>query len=166
VAHRLQPNQAKPSGPGDSDSSCHILQLSYSWYYLSMQKVVTAGGIIIKDESVLLIRKGSKFAIPKGHLEGNETVEVAAIRELAEETSTKVSIIKSIGSVSREATEDDGETVMKEIVLFLMKSEGKLDTQAEENYEWVHLSNISEDSMKFKEEAKFLVNFINDEIAA
>jgi 8-oxo-dGTP pyrophosphatase MutT (NUDIX family) len=51
----------------------------------------SAGGVIVEDGRVLLIRtrnlEGAEvWTFPKGHLEAGETPEAAAIREVAEET--------------------------------------------------------------------------------
>jgi diadenosine hexaphosphate hydrolase (ATP-forming) len=51
----------------------------------------SAGGVIVEDGRVLLIRmrnlEGAEvWTFPKGHLEAGETPEAAALREVAEET--------------------------------------------------------------------------------
>ena len=51
----------------------------------------SAGGVIVEDGRVLLIRMrnlagAEVWTFPKGHLEAGETPEAAAVREVAEET--------------------------------------------------------------------------------
>ena len=46
-----------------------------------------AGGVVIKDESFLAIKRWGIWDLPKGHIEHGETVEDAAIREVEEETN-------------------------------------------------------------------------------
>lgn len=49
--------------------------------------VHTAGGIIVDGEKILLIQhKAGGLAFAKGHIEPGESPEVAAVREVAEET--------------------------------------------------------------------------------
>ena len=58
-----------------------------------------AGGIVVKDEKfVSIVRKGIPD-LPKGHIEKGETPEVAAIREVEEETGiSNLQIIKELPS--------------------------------------------------------------------
>ena len=61
----------------------------------------SAGGVIFEDGNVLLIQmqnlKGDKvWTFPKGHLDGGETPEQAALREVAEETGWDCEIISDL----------------------------------------------------------------------
>ena len=58
-----------------------------------------AGGIVVKDEKfVSIVRKGIPD-LPKGHIEKGETPEVAALREVEEETGiSNLQIIKELPS--------------------------------------------------------------------
>ena len=58
-----------------------------------------AGGIIVKDgKFVSIVRKGIPD-LPKGHIEQGETPEVAALREVEEETGiSKLQIVKELPS--------------------------------------------------------------------
>ena len=58
-----------------------------------------AGGIVVKDgQFVSIVRKGIPD-LPKGHIEKGETPEVAALREVKEETSIgKLQIVKELPS--------------------------------------------------------------------
>ena len=52
-----------------------------------MIKEVSAGVVVFKDDLVLIIKhKNGHIDFPKGHVEGNETLEETAIREVFEET--------------------------------------------------------------------------------
>ncbi|KHO62918.1 ADP-ribose pyrophosphatase [Thermoanaerobacter sp. YS13] len=70
------------------------------------QIIVGVGGIVIKDNRVLLVRhtygqfKG-KWIIPGGHVEAGENIDDAVLREIKEETSieTHVKNIVSIRSI-------------------------------------------------------------------
>lgn len=86
-----------------------------------MNLVETAGGIVtIGDLIVVNTRDSGLFAIPKGHRENAETIQQTAIREVYEETGIEPVIIRKLGIISRESTERSGETVDKNIHVFLM----------------------------------------------
>ena len=63
------------------------------------------------------------WCVPKGHLEGSETVEQAALREIAEETGLEASIIESLGSIHYEFTTPTS-IIAKTVHHFLMKQTG------------------------------------------
>lgn len=65
-----------------------------------MQEHQSAGGLIYnKGKFLLIYRKGKKdFTLPKGHLEGKETPEEAALREVTEETGFQnLEIVADLG---------------------------------------------------------------------
>ena len=58
-----------------------------------MIKEVSAGVVVFKDDLVLIIKhKNGHIDFPKGHVEGDETLEEAATREVFEETGIKCRI--------------------------------------------------------------------------
>jgi len=70
-----------------------------------MFRITVADIIIEKEGKIVLVKRGSELlkgmlAIPGGRLEGEETVEVAAIREAEEETSLKVRLKEILGVYS------------------------------------------------------------------
>lgn len=59
--------------------------------------IVVAGCIIEKDNKILMVKEAKKkcygqWNFPAGHLEENETIKEAAIREVYEETGCKVKL--------------------------------------------------------------------------
>jgi 8-oxo-dGTP diphosphatase len=76
---------------------------------MKIENNITARGIIFdKDDVILMYRKKRKkglikeyYAIPGGHVENNETLEECLIREIEEEFSIKVKVIKYLGRVVR-----------------------------------------------------------------
>ncbi|BBG25215.1 NUDIX hydrolase [Sulfuracidifex tepidarius] len=60
-----------------------------------VKKCIVAGGILIEDDKVLLIKhkKLGKWLYPGGHVEENETPHEAAEREFLEETGLRVNVI-------------------------------------------------------------------------
>jgi len=63
------------------------------------------------------------WCVPKGHLEGDETKEQAAIREIAEETGLEATIIESLGSIHYEFSTPSS-IISKTVHHFLMKQTG------------------------------------------
>lgn len=70
----------------------------------------SAGGFVLAQDGslrVALIGRQSRagridWCVPKGHIEGQETSEQAAIREVAEETGLVVETITELGSIQYE----------------------------------------------------------------
>ncbi len=82
-----------------------------------------AGGVIVKSgKFVSIVRKGIPD-LPKGHIEKGETPEVAALREVEEETGIgKLHIIKELPSTWHCYLEHD-EWTLKRTYWYLMESE-------------------------------------------
>ena len=82
-----------------------------------------AGGIVVKDGKILsIVRKGIPD-LPKGHIEKGETPEVAALREVEEETGiSKLRIFKELPSTWHCYLEHD-EWMLKRTYWYLMESE-------------------------------------------
>ena len=82
-----------------------------------------AGGVVMKDgKFVSIVRKGIPD-LPKGHIEKGETPEVAALREVEEETGIgKLHIIKELPSTWHCYLEHD-EWTLKRTYWYLMESE-------------------------------------------
>ena len=82
-----------------------------------------AGGVVVKDgQFVSIVRKGIPD-LPKGHIEKGETPEVAALREVEEETGIgKLHIINELPSTWHCYIEHD-EWTLKRTYWYLMESE-------------------------------------------
>ena len=82
-----------------------------------------AGGVVVKDgQFVSIVRKGIPD-LPKGHIEQGETPEVAALREVEEETGIgKLHIINELPSTWHCYLEHD-EWTLKRTYWYLMESE-------------------------------------------
>jgi 8-oxo-dGTP pyrophosphatase MutT (NUDIX family) len=65
---------------------------------------VSAGGIVYRRTGetveVALIRTGRRWGLPKGHLEAGESLQQAAVREVAEETALQGEVVGKLGDIS------------------------------------------------------------------
>lgn len=91
----------------------------------------SAGGFVLCSDGsfrVALIgrlNRGGRidWCVPKGHPEGDETIEQAAVREIAEETGLEVEILEHLGDISYEFQTPE-KTVVKTVHHFLMQQIG------------------------------------------
>ncbi len=80
---------------------------------------------------VVLVRPAGRDAwvLPKGHVERDETVVQAGVREVQEETGTRVAVTQSLGEVSyvfsqRESRAHKAATIFKRVHFYLMEYQG------------------------------------------
>ena len=79
-----------------------------------LKRTISAGGVVRKFENgeifIALVRNVGRpdWVLPKGHIEKNETIKAAAIREIREETGLKnIAITKKLGAKKRLSFEKD-----------------------------------------------------------
>lgn len=88
-----------------------------------------------------------EWCIPKGHLEQDETVEQAAIREVFEETGLEAQIIQHLGEVNYQFIQD-GSKISKTVHVYLMQQTGgelsfdKDPHKEASELEWVQVSEL------------------------
>lgn len=82
-----------------------------------------AGGIVINEKNeVLLIYRHNKWDLPKGKIETHEKTEVAAIREVKEETGIQhLEIVQKLNTTYHTYSENNCE-ILKETRWFEMKT--------------------------------------------
>jgi len=114
---------------------------------------VSAGGLVVDklttDGHALLISRHDRrgrliWSFPKGHLEGSETDQQAAIREVHEETGIFARVLEPLGEIDFWFMAD-GRRIHKTVHHFLMISEGgELNDEDPEveSVEWVPLSAV------------------------
>jgi ADP-ribose pyrophosphatase YjhB (NUDIX family) len=84
----------------------------------------SAGAVVIDDGRCLLIRRGTEWAFPKGHLERDESPEQAARREVREETGIEVELLASLGPTRYEFKSHNGTRNRKLVDWFLGRRVG------------------------------------------
>jgi 8-oxo-dGTP diphosphatase len=112
----------------------------------------SAGGVVVREQEAIVIVPVKRAAdgrrvlgLPKGHLDGDETPEQAARREVAEETGVHAELIDELGDVSYEY-ERKGRRVQKVVRFFLFEyrsgSVADHDHEIEEAF-WMPLALIA-----------------------
>jgi ADP-ribose pyrophosphatase YjhB (NUDIX family) len=86
---------------------------------------VGVGGAVVQDGKLLLVRRASRYGrgnwqIPGGFIEPDETIEVAVVREVAEEAGVQAEVIGVLGIRSR-YNPDNGNSIY---VVLLMRPIG------------------------------------------
>ncbi|MEY3406456.1 MAG: hypothetical protein RLZZ556_528 [Actinomycetota bacterium] len=113
----------------------------------------SAGGFVLAADGSLRIavigrrNRGGRidWCVPKGHPEGNESIEQAALREVAEETGLSAEIIEPLGSIRYEFSTPTA-IISKTVHHFLMKQVGgELTIENDPDHEAVDIRWISID---------------------
>lgn len=117
----------------------------------------SAGGFVIAQdgsERVALIGRETRngridWCVPKGHPEGIENLEQAAIREIFEETGLEVEIVEGLGQIQYEFSAS-GKLITKTVHHFLMRQIGgdltiENDPQQEAvDVQWFAISDLNQ----------------------
>jgi 8-oxo-dGTP pyrophosphatase MutT (NUDIX family) len=113
----------------------------------------SAGGVVVRDGQVITIvpvkraADGSRvLGLPKGHLDGDETPEEAARREIAEETGVDAELVEALGDVEYRY-ERRGRAINKVVrfYLFAYRSGDVADHDHEiEEASWMALEQAAE----------------------
>jgi len=108
--------------------------------------VLTADGIILKNNKILLVKRipypfSGFWSLPGGHVEYGERVETAMKREMKEELGITVKIKKLIGIYSDPKRDPRYHTVTAIYLLEKIKGKIKLDWESSE-YRFFPLSKL------------------------
>lgn len=116
-----------------------------------MKRELSAGGVVVDTSpagirvAVVVPREGV-LALPKGHPDGDETLEQAATREVREETGLLAQPVERLGEVRYWYTLA-GERVLKTVTFFLFRYlSGDIDDHDDEveHAEWIALADAPE----------------------
>ena len=117
----------------------------------------SAGGLVVRTQggvscAAVIARRNRagrlEWCLPKGHLEGDETPEQAAVREIAEETGIVGRVVRRLGTIDYWFTGDD-RRVHKVVHHFLLGAVGGELTVAgdpdgeAEDVEWVTFGDLA-----------------------
>ena len=122
---------------------------------------VSAGGVVIFGNTVLLLRKfNGDWVLPKGRVEEGECIRDTALREVLEESGVKAEIIKYTGMVHYTYKNlKKNETVYKTVHWYLMRT-NSMDSvpQKREGFveaTFVHIDKAT-DLVKYDDERKII----------
>ena len=126
-------------------------------YGLPVIDETSAGGLIIEVQAgravtAVIARRNRggrlEWCLPKGHLEGRETAEQEAVREIAEETGITGRVLRHLATIDYWFAGDD-HRVHKVVHHFLLEATGgDLTTENDPDHEaedvaWVDLEDVS-----------------------
>jgi len=93
--------------------------------------LVSAGGVVVREKEgdfeVCLIAKqeGRNWALPRGRVEGMETPEETAVREVREETGFQAKVLEKLDEVHFHFySRDDDMLIHRMVHFYLMRAEG------------------------------------------
>jgi 8-oxo-dGTP pyrophosphatase MutT (NUDIX family) len=116
---------------------------------------ISAGGFVLAGDGsgmVALIAKTNRqgrleWCVPKGHPENQESYEVAAIREIAEETGLEAEIVVALGDIQYDFSAGN-KLISKTVYHFLMRQTGgTLTVENDPHHEaseagWFHVDDL------------------------
>lgn len=117
---------------------------------MSSRPVPAVGAVIIRDNHILLVKRGSapsygKWSVPGGHVELGETMEEALKREVLEETGIDINITRLAGAydlIVRNEKNIEYHYVIIEFMAEALSDEIKAGSDALE-CRWVPLAEIT-----------------------
>lgn len=132
------------------------LEIGWAVFNCFFVKISAAGGLVLNNaEEVLFIFRNGKWDLPKGKIEVNETIEMAAIREVEEECGIQnIKLIKPL--ITTYHLYFYKQIILKETFWFLMSSDDNntLTPQLEEGITKVSFKNNEQASIALQNSYK------------
>ncbi len=107
--------------------------------------IKAAGGVVVKNNKVLIMNRLMKWDLPKGKLDSGEKSQIAAIREVEEETGVKAKLVIKI-CVTWHTYTHNGQNIIKKTKWYLMDciDDSKMKPQKEEGITEIKWADKSE----------------------
>jgi ADP-ribose pyrophosphatase YjhB (NUDIX family) len=107
---------------------------------------VGVGGAVVQDGKLLLVRRASRYGrgnwqIPGGFIEPDETIEVAVVREVAEEAGVQAEVVGVLGIRSR-YNPDNGNSIYVVLLMQPISGEPIPDGKEVDQAGWFSLEEI------------------------
>ena len=112
---------------------------------------IVVDGLVIKDKSILLIKRGIEpnkgmYALPGGYLDWDETTEDAVLREVWEETHVKARVERMLGGYSHPQRDTTGRQNVAITYVLSVLDDSTMKPQEGEvlSVEWYQLTALPE----------------------
>jgi len=108
--------------------------------------IVIAGCLIVKDDKVLMVKEAKKscygqWNFPAGHVDENELITDAAIREAYEETGCKVKLT-GVLPISTVILKDGVTAIMVKFTSDIIEENIKFDTNEILDVKWIDIEEV------------------------
>ena len=108
--------------------------------------IVIAGCLIVKDNKILMVKEAKKscygqWNFPAGHVDENELITEAAIREAYEETGCKVKLT-GVLPISTVILKDGVTAIMVKFTADIIEENIKFDTNEILDVKWIDIEEV------------------------
>jgi 8-oxo-dGTP pyrophosphatase MutT (NUDIX family) len=125
VTHPVSPPE--PAGPPAAEAApaAEATEATEDTRGIPTEHHRSAGGLVVRGETILLIstQKGRRWQLPKGHIEGGESVEQTAVREVKEETGVTGRVVAALPEIEYWYLEKGKLRIHKRVDYFLLEYE-------------------------------------------
>lgn len=141
---------------------------------IGLPLIESAGGLVRnRNHHILLMFKRGKWDMPKGRIEPDQSKEVAALREVEEETGLDPDKLTITGKLvsSFHTTSHGGVKYLKKTHWYLMEYDSEDDATIPQNEEgiiecrWVHLSDLPAYRELLRARVNYVVDFWHQNLA-